>query len=121
MQYKGTDAGGVLTCGPVEEGSEIDWIDGRNDLSDECFLCCLTELERLFAFFPDILGAIDLCGGALQWRDEDAWITRCCPGDGVIEGGVADVREEKSEMTVEPPPKVEGTELAFAFNSVRRF
>ena len=93
VQDQITNGGRVLTGGAVEQGSEINRIDGFDDLRNERFFCCLTEFESLSAFFPDIFSSVDLeCCALYRW-DEGAWITRNDPLDRMSESVVADVRD----------------------------
>ena len=78
VQHESTDAGGALAGASIEQCSQIDLVDGLDELGDESFFCGLTDLKSLFCFEPNIFGGLDECGSASGGRNEWARITGGC-------------------------------------------
>jgi len=50
VQHESMDAGGALASGTLEQCSEVDLVDGFDELGNQRFLCGLTDFESLFEF-----------------------------------------------------------------------
>ena len=64
MKHHSTHGCRVLTCCPVEQGSEVDRVKSFNNPRNERFFGSLRELEGLLAHAPDILGGLDMDQGS---------------------------------------------------------
>ena len=93
MSDDGANAGRILACVTIEQGSNVDGIKRIHYLGNECLFGSLYEVKRKLGFFPDVLGGVDLGGGAGGRWGEYARIKWGCPRDCPRKSGITNVSE----------------------------
>ena len=82
VSHQIADAMRVLASSSVEQGTEVNRINGINNLSNKSFLGCLANLKDLMAGGPDFTSRVDLSRSSWVGRDKGTRIGRCYPCNG---------------------------------------
>jgi hypothetical protein len=99
------NAAGVLACSTVEEGTEVDGVDGVNNLGYQSLFGRLAELKLLVTFCPDSSSGLELSRSTGRRRCKRTWIGWSDPWMGRLDGGIGGCSEDETEMTMEATTK----------------
>ena len=83
-----SEVGRVLASRAIEDGAEVDGVDGIDYLGNECLFGGLAESKNVVRSAPHIFVGLDLRASASGRRGVGAWVDWCYPRGGVGQGGV---------------------------------
>jgi hypothetical protein len=75
-----TNAGRVLTSCTIEKRTQVDWIDGIDDLRDQGFIGSLIDFERRLEITLDVFCCFNLRSRGASWRSKGTRIARATHG-----------------------------------------